>query len=80
MLTKNKHQRSEWFEGLLWAEKVLKYRYNKNENLFLEHTDGLDGYIAWGRGRVQDNYHIVKSRVSLEFGQGVIDYLSLFDK
>lgn len=74
-----KYQRSEWFEGLLWAEKVLGHYYDKKEHLFVEHTDGMDGYVVMGRIRLMDKPHIVESKVSLEFGQGIIDYLSIFD-
>lgn len=71
---KKKYTKSEWFEGFLWAESVLRPYYDKHKHLFTEHTDGLGGYIILGRGRVQDAPHQIKT-VSLEYGTGVIDYI-----
>lgn len=76
-LFRRKYVRSEWMEGLLYAEDVLNYYYDKKDHLFVEHTDGMTGYTVLGRSRVIDKPHVVRTEVSLEFGQGIIDYLSL---
>ena len=77
---KNKQvKRSEWMEGFLWAENILGYYYEASEHLFVEDTDGLEGYKIYGRWYKRDKPHPIKSFVSLEFGQGVIDYIEYKD-
>ena len=69
MFKKKKVKRSEWMEGLLWAEDVLAYYYDVSVD-----TDGMEGYeISW-KERERDDFRVVK-RVSREYGQGVIDYI-----
>jgi len=76
MIFKKKYKRTEWMEGLLWAEKILTHYWEASEHLFVEDTDGLEGYKILGRGRKVDDPHIIKSQVSREYGQGIIDYIS----
>ena len=72
-LFKKKYKRSEWMEGLLWAEDVLAYYYDVSVD-----TDGMEGYeISW-KERERDDFRIVK-RVSRGYGQGVIDYIEYKD-
>lgn len=71
---KNKVERSEWFEGLLWAEDVLEYYYDVSKKMFVVDTDGMGGYEVLWKERERDDFRTVK-RVSREYGQGVIDYI-----
>lgn len=76
---KKKYVRSEWMEGFLWAENILDYYYEASEHLFVEDTSCLEGYKISGRGSKRDKPHSIKSFVSREFGQGVIDYIEYKD-
>lgn len=71
---KNKVKRSEWMEGLLWAEDALAYYYDVSKKMFVVDTDGMDGYEILWRERERGDFRVVK-RVSREYGQGVIDYI-----
>lgn len=74
MFKKKQVKRSEWMEGLLWAEDVLAYYYDVSVD-----TDGMEGYeISW-KERERDDFRVVK-RVSREYGQGVIDYIECKEK
>jgi len=79
MMFKKKYVRSEWMEGFLWAENILGYYCEASEHLFVEDTYGLEGYKISGRGSKTEKPHSIKSFVSLEFGQGVIDYIEYKD-
>lgn len=75
---KKKYKRSEWFEGLLWAEDQLwHYSYSTTENLFLEDTDGMEEYNILWRNRSHETPWIIKT-VSREFGAGILDYINYF--
>lgn len=50
MFKKKQVKRSEWMEGLLWAENTLRWYDDPSEHLFVEDTDGLEGYKISGRG------------------------------
>ena len=71
-LFKKKYKKSEWFEGLLWAEHQLwKQSYGQ---MFLQDTDGMGGYeVLWRNRSHEEPWCILKC--SREFGKGVIDYL-----
>lgn len=72
-LFKKKYKRSEWFDGVLEAERLLG-NYKTGENLFVVDTDGMDGYdLLWRNYQHEKPWRY--STVSREFGQGVIDYL-----
>lgn len=75
MLKEKKVKRSEWMEGLLWAENILRWYDDPSEHLFVEDTDGLEGYKISGRGAKHEKPHGIKSFVSREYGQGVMDYI-----
>lgn len=68
-----KSKRSEWFEGLLWAENALWW--NSSNKLFVEHTDGMQGYDIYTRRYEHERPWMAKVNVSIEFGKGVLDYL-----
>lgn len=76
---KNKVKRSEWMEGLLWAENILSYHYEASEHLFVEDTSCLEGYKISGRGSKREKPHGIKGFVSRDYGQGVIDYIKYKD-
>lgn len=76
MIFKKKYKRTEWMEGLLWAEKTLSYYWEASEHLFVVDTDGLEGYEILGRGVKSEKPRSIKREVSREYGQGVIDYIS----
>ena len=71
---KKKYKKSEWMEGLLWAEKTLAWYSPASEHLFVVDEDGLEGYEILGRGTSREKPHTIK-RCSREFGKGVIDYI-----
>lgn len=73
-----KYKRSEWYEGLLWVENAMYYNYS-NE-FFLEHADGMQSYVIYTRVRSQDKPWVAKHEVSIEFGQGVLDYIEYRQK
>jgi len=75
MFKRKKYEYSEWMIGFLWAEKKLPPY--KSANMFVEHTDGMEGYnILWRNRETEEPWMAVDgANVSLEFGQGVIDYL-----
>lgn len=76
---KKKYKRSEWFEGLLWAEDAL-YKYsNSPDNLFVEDTDGMEEYNIFWRNRSHETPWIIKT-VSREFGAGILDYINYFNE
>lgn len=68
---KQEHERSEWLEGLIYAERTLRY---KGSEVFVEHSNGMNSYNVLYRNHTNEKPWIIKSDVSLEFGQGVIDY------
>ena len=58
---KKKYKRSEWFEGLIWAEDAL-YKYsNTTDKLFVEDTDGMEEYNILWRDRSHETPWIVKT-------------------
>lgn len=79
MFKKKQVKRSEWFEGLLWAENVLEYYYDVSKKMFVVDTDGMVGYEVLWKERERDDFRIVK-RVSREYGRGVIDYIEYKEK
>ena len=68
-----KTKRSEWFEGILWIENAMKWNYSNQ--FFVEHTDGMQGYDIYTRVRDHEKPWMTKANVSLEFGQGMLDYM-----
>ena len=76
---KKQVKRSEWMEGLLWAEDALAYYYDVSKKMFVVDTDGMEGYEVLWRERERDDFRVVK-RVSREYGQGVIDYIEYKEK
>lgn len=74
MFKKKKVKRSEWMEGLLWAEDALVYYYDVSKKMFVVDTDGMNAYEVLWRERERDDFRVVKL-VSREYGQGVIDYI-----
>lgn len=76
-LFKKKYERSEWFEGLLWAEHQLWKRISAE--MFLQDTDGMSGYgVLWRNRSHEEPWCILKC--SREFGKGVLDYLDYYRK
>ena len=73
---RNKYKRSEWFEGLLWAEHQLWY-HSTTDNLFVEDADGMEEYNILWRNRSHETPWIIKT-VSREFGAGILDYINYF--
>lgn len=74
MIFKKKCIRSEWFEGLLWAENLL-YPGRAQENMFVEDVDGMEGYNILWRNRNHEEPWCIR-QCSREFGRGILDYLS----
>lgn len=75
MIFKKKYKRTEWMEGLLWAEKTLTCYSPASEHLFVVDEDGLESYEIMGRGTSREKPHTVKKHCSRDFGKGVIDYI-----
>lgn len=73
MMFKRKYKRSQWFEGLLWAEHCMG-KYGTQENMFVEDTDGMEGYNILWRNCSHEKPWIMHS-CNKEFGSGVLDYL-----
>ncbi len=73
---KKKYKKSEWFEGLLYGEHL----YEVTGEIFVEHCDGLQSYNILIRNRKHESPWFVKTDVSVEFGQGVLDYLKYKQK
>jgi hypothetical protein len=73
MIFKKKYPRSEWMEGLLWAENAIWW--NSSNKLFVEHADGMQTYDIYTRRYEHEKPWMAKANVSLEFGQGVLDYI-----
>lgn len=70
---------SEWFDGLKYAEDVLWK--NSSMELFVEHCDGMQSYDILIRRKYEaEKPWNINSSVSLDFGQGVIDYLELLNE
>lgn len=78
MIFKKKYKRSEWFEGLLWVEQQLRH-YNSTDNIFIEDTDGMDGYKILWRNRTYERPWIIRT-VSREIGSGILDYINYFNE
>lgn len=77
MIFKKKYKRSAWFEGLLWAENMFLYQ-PPNDNLFVQHADGMNEYEIYWRNRPHEEPWIVKV-VNLEFGAGILDYINYYN-
>lgn len=75
---KKKYKRSEWFEGLLWVEDQLRH-YSTTDNIFIEDTDGMDGYNILWRNRSHETPWIIRT-VNREFGAGILDYINYFNE
>lgn len=69
-----KTKRSEWFEGLLWIENNMKW--NSSNQFFVEHADGMQAYDIYTRRYSHEKPWMAKWNCSLEFGQGVLDYIN----
>ena len=79
MIFKKKYERSDWMEGLLWAENAF-YKYkNRTSNIFLEDTDGMEEYDVLWRNHSHEKPWVIKT-VSREFGSGILDYVEYLNK
>lgn len=72
-LFKKKYKKSEWFEGLLWAENFI-YPDRPQDNMFVEDTDGMEGYKILWRNRNHEKPWVIR-QCTREFGAGVLDYI-----
>jgi len=75
MIFRKRYEHSEWMKGFLWAEKKLPP--HKSAEMFVEHVDGMQSYdILWRDKKTETPWVAGEGyNVSLDFGQGVIDYL-----
>ncbi len=75
MFKKKKYEHSEWMKGFLWAEK--KHPPGAAGEVFVEDCDGMESRNILYRNYSDERPWVVweGSGVSVEFGQGVIDYL-----
>lgn len=76
---KQKYKRSEWFEGLLFAESAAQYLSNPKDHIFVADRDGFTGYEILWRNYAHEKPWLVKI-ADREFGQGVIDYLEVIEE
>lgn len=72
-------KRSQWFEGVLWAENFLRCYYYASEHMFVQDADGMQQYEILFRRHRHEKPWIVKTDTR-EFGKGVLDYIEHKDR
>jgi hypothetical protein len=70
---------AQWMKGLLWAEDVWKKNASTINEMFVEHTDGMQLYDVLARKHNHEKPWVIRVDCSLEFGGGVLDYLAVLE-
>lgn len=75
MFKKKEYKRSEWFEGLLYAENIKWLSCYSASEIFVDYVDSLDRYDIVYRNNDTERPRCIRGNVTAEFCKGVEDYL-----